>query len=1205
MKRLKLVLAFMIMLNSPVVIAQLTTQSKLLPISNGEVINFHDLNSPIISLPMDPSISVPIHDETTLRSTICFDEYTEDYLGAGINMKYVGQHPAFCQAVVHDKNGNILFQIVDNNIYNRYGESFINTTQSSQMAEYHYWLHQGTPDRVNAMSNINANSDYVTKYIGEHLNREVIDGINGYGNRIILGPEIIVVPVPESCNKFYLIYGTERMTEQVGLRGNFSYFYRTLTYTDPKTIEINQPSCLNDLDNEDLCHNNSRFSMAITEYRPTEGNYILFIDDEELEIFEVNATGIDVMNKKKLSYSLQNNGYQFYNKCEMEIINDGQNYLLAMAASGSNPFFHVIRFPYDFSSIQIPASYNYSTANIYDNDPYYSVNWWHITFTDSNFGKTRGIEFSPNADKLFVTFENQDDIYYVDLSSLSTQSPLPVIGSIGLTSAQAAYYQHSHIELGRDGQIYYQGDDGATPIPNTYLLKLDPTNLTVSQNSYPGLYKQQDFNNSSNYYFLDLPQYIFMDQVDGSAYEGIATATPSSFCCNSYDEWPEVTSFSPYELWSPGYGNNPFNHFNGSVILNENCTIPKGVQIVMQDMTFHFENGAGLYLEAGDVGDNGAFLRLNNSILSGMPNCENGYFWDGVKLIGSNTPQGIAGGSLQPYIKLENESVIEDALIGIESNHGGIIKAYKSSFLNNRQSIVFNPFQNHLISGGEKQNESEFLDCLFSINMGYLGNGQDIFKEHVYLDNVDGIVFNTCDFENLTTSRYFSLTSNFGISSMNSGFFVDGSCNISLATGQVCPMDDLKRTSFNGFSYGIYVRGTDSKKPIRVSTSYFNDNFFGIMVISYDQVEVLRNIFNVGNTTMHNTIFSDPKPIGLQIVSASGYRIEENTFEGYSNINGYPSVGSVLEESGEDNNEIYLNEFTNLNFGVNPVGLNRSTQSSLSGLQVLCNEFVDLTNCDIFVMHSLYANNNEGIRDFQGNFFDNHSAGNCFTQTNAAPEANLKNGVSQPFFYYFNGVVDPSNCYYPALHSPGIISVQQVNGYYCPSHISDGDELPFDETRENTVIIDYYMAETAYFNLLYSYLQQIDGGSTPSLLTEIQNTWPQEAWDLRNDLMSIAPFVSREALEEAAFSNILPDAMLLEVCLANPDATREEELLRILSDDIPNTLPSYMIDMIRDNWDTETTRTLLENGLAHYGAIRDRKCNLLIANAKMKEGATN
>jgi hypothetical protein len=38
---------------------------------------------------------------------------------------YLGQHPMYGQTVVNDADGNLLFFIVDNNIYNRYGVALI------------------------------------------------------------------------------------------------------------------------------------------------------------------------------------------------------------------------------------------------------------------------------------------------------------------------------------------------------------------------------------------------------------------------------------------------------------------------------------------------------------------------------------------------------------------------------------------------------------------------------------------------------------------------------------------------------------------------------------------------------------------------------------------------------------------------------------------------------------------------------------------------------------------------------------------------------------------------------------------------------------------------------------------------------------------------------------------------------------------------
>lgn len=128
---------------------------------------------------------------------------------------------------------------------------------------------------------------------------------------------------------------------------------------------------------------------------------------------------------------------------------------------------------------------------------------------------------------------------------------------------------------------------------------------------------------------------------------------------------------------------------------------------------------------------------------------------------------------------------------------------------------------------------------------------------------------------------------------------------------------------------------------------------------------------------------------------------------------------------------------------------------------------------------------------------------------------------------------------------------------------------------------------------------------TPAVLQQIQSTWPQEAWDLRNDLMAMAPYVSREALEEAASSGVLPDAMLLEICLANPDATQSEEFLDLLANGIPNPLPPYMIALIEENWDMETPLTILQRDMAAAAAKMDRNMNFLIINEKLKPEPDN
>jgi len=100
------------------------TQSQQLPIpsENASVINFTNPVVPVITnLPAndffvnnDPTQPGNPHIENHLR-----DAYPPIYEA------YVGQHPMYGQTVVNDADGNLLFFIVDNNIYNRYGVAMI------------------------------------------------------------------------------------------------------------------------------------------------------------------------------------------------------------------------------------------------------------------------------------------------------------------------------------------------------------------------------------------------------------------------------------------------------------------------------------------------------------------------------------------------------------------------------------------------------------------------------------------------------------------------------------------------------------------------------------------------------------------------------------------------------------------------------------------------------------------------------------------------------------------------------------------------------------------------------------------------------------------------------------------------------------------------------------------------------------------------
>ena len=111
--------------NSVFFIGNAQTQSMQLPIpsENSAVINFTDPANPVLlNLPatqFNVGQNGPIGDP--------HNEYDLEYAFPPMFEQYLGQHPMFAQTVVHDEQGNLLFFIVDNNIYNRYGETMKTT----------------------------------------------------------------------------------------------------------------------------------------------------------------------------------------------------------------------------------------------------------------------------------------------------------------------------------------------------------------------------------------------------------------------------------------------------------------------------------------------------------------------------------------------------------------------------------------------------------------------------------------------------------------------------------------------------------------------------------------------------------------------------------------------------------------------------------------------------------------------------------------------------------------------------------------------------------------------------------------------------------------------------------------------------------------------------------------------------------------------
>ena len=224
---------------------------------------------------------------------------------------------------------------------------------------------------------------------------------------------------------------------------------------------------------------------------------------------------------------------------------------------------------------------------------------------------------------------------------------------------------------------------------------------------------------------------------------------------------------------------------------------------------------------------------------------------------------------------------------------------------------------------------------------------------------------------------------------------------------------------------------------------------------------------------------------------------------------------------------------------------------------------------------------NSSIATNQMDITSSHSVDNTFSYL-PTNYYNIYNGCN-------NNIRYTTRHNLPSLHyDPGAANVYNVLLEYndkpngCPSNFGNNPNpgpvpMPILPTGGiNEVLSNMGAKGTAYLSLLYNYYNLIDGGNTEMLLNTIELSWPENAWDLRAVLLSKSPYLSKDVLVETAMKGTLPQAMLLEVILANPDACRSEDVLEILGENIPNPFPEYLIEVVRANKDNKTLRTAME-----------------------------
>ncbi|MDR2927183.1 MAG: hypothetical protein LBV41_03110, partial [Cytophagaceae bacterium] len=380
------------------------------------------------------------------------------------------------------------------------------------------------------------------------------------------------------------------------------------------------------------------------------------------------------------------------------------------------------------------------------------------------------------------------------------------------------------------------------------------------------------------------------------------------------------------------------NHYVAPSTISQ-TTVWQNEYDVLNDMTV--TNGASLTIKSNIyfapntkiIITPGSKLIVNGAKLTGIYSDK---LWQGIVVKGTaNTYQNeqTQGSVILTNATIENAIIAIDAASGNPTNgNGGIIKATGTAFINNVQAINYDSYENH--NGTTiSDNVGTFTQCTFSIksNNCFSINGK-YFNQHVKLNKVRGIKFIGCRFENLESHG------GKGIFAQDAGFKVREYCSGGYTMATIdcrCPEKYKTPSVFKNLKYGIQSGNAGNPYDILIDQSEFTNNTYGISIKSSNNYQVTRNKF-ANIASLLTNIFG----LGLESLSSSGYKIEENYFS--------TGVGILIGGSGAAENRIYKNSFNKNDRAIQAVGANAHANLA-TGLQFLCNSFKDNTK-DIYVL---------------------------------------------------------------------------------------------------------------------------------------------------------------------------------------------------------------------------------------------------------------
>jgi len=578
--------------------------------------------------------------------------------------------------------------------------------------------------------------------------------------------------------------------------------------------------------------------------------------------------------------------------------------------------------------------------------------------------------------------------------------------------------------------------------------------------------------------------------------------------------------------------------------------------------------------------ERGGKLVLDGGLLTNA--CDD--LWRGIQVYGNSTQSQTYAN--QGVVEIINGGTIENAVCGIET-------------------IKYNDIQqslpNYSYTGG-----------IVAINNGILKNNKTAIKFWQYTyDNSVSLIGN-CQFiadDNLITGidpDYFVKLNDIDGVRVISSSFTDNRSGISttdLVTGINCYdayIDVFQGCEFTGLNYGIHATASTTATNIEIKDSEFVDNYRGIYIGGMTDPRVTSNIFELKYIY---SLFTDG--YGLYLDESTDYWVEDNTFNKSSSITDPDPVGLgiVVNESGGDPNEIYLNVFNDVENAINVQGNNRDGSNGNIGLVIKCNDYNN-TEADETIIWSGRILTTAGIAELQGEntLIAKDMAGNIFHVPDGPVDGDFDdlNNQANDFEYYFSTnagttKVEPKDATWSTVDEYGKPTNYWSLETACEStiHISGGgtgDDLSKMSSAQSGI----ESTETILAAL-------VDGGDTEGLNTEVENSTPPETITVYNELMDNSPNLSETVVESTIEKEeVLPNAMVRDVMVANPHTAKSHVLMDKLDERL-DPMPEYMKAQILAGKSIQTLKQELEAQLAGYQMDKAKAMNNIIRYYKKEE----